>query len=82
MPESQPMQAYKMLITIPESRRLEIALPADAPSGPAEVIVLIPRADPPGVISWPFLRRRSEDVSGAAQPAKEGELHHPKQRAI
>jgi hypothetical protein len=32
--------AVKLEVVIPESRRIEIALPADLPLGPAEVIVL------------------------------------------
>jgi hypothetical protein len=32
--------AVKIDIVIPESRRVEIALPEDLPTGPAEVIVL------------------------------------------
>ena len=32
--------AVKIEIVIPESRRIEIALPQDLPMGPAEVIVL------------------------------------------
>jgi len=32
--------AVKIDIVIPESRRVEIALPRDLPAGPAEVIVL------------------------------------------
>ena len=81
MPEMQPLQAYKMLITIPETRRLEIAFPDDAPPGPAEVIVLIQHADPPAVIPWPSLRRRPEELPVAALPTRNAEPHHPK-RAV
>jgi hypothetical protein len=34
------VKAHKLKITVPESHRLEIRLPDDFPSGPAEVIVL------------------------------------------
>ncbi len=39
------MQAHKMKVTVPEDHQLEIRLPRDFPSGPAEIIVL---AVPPG----------------------------------
>lgn len=34
------MQAHKLKVTVPEDHQLEIRLPDDFPSGPAEVIVL------------------------------------------
>lgn len=37
------MQAHKVKVTIPEDHQLEIRLPDDFPSGPAEVIVLATR---------------------------------------
>jgi hypothetical protein len=75
------MQAYKMLVTIPETRRLEVALPSDAPAGPAEVIILIPRAEPLAVVPWPFVLRRMEEGSAAAHPAGEAVPQRVKQRA-
>ena len=35
------MQALKLTVTIPGSRRLEIDLPGDTPEGTAEVIILV-----------------------------------------
>ena len=81
MPDTRPMQAYKVLLTIPETRRLEIVLPLDAPAGPAEVIVLIPRGDLPAVIPWPSLCHRPDEVPAVAQPAREAEPYHAKQHA-
>ncbi|HEV2855735.1 MAG TPA: hypothetical protein VHC97_23310 [Thermoanaerobaculia bacterium] len=34
------MKAHKLKVTVPEDHQLEIRLPDDFPSGPAEVIVL------------------------------------------
>lgn len=34
------MKAHKLQVTVPEDHQLEIRLPDDFPSGPAEVIVL------------------------------------------
>jgi hypothetical protein len=38
------MQAHKQKVTVPEDHQLEIRLPEDFPSGPAEIIIL---AGPP-----------------------------------
>jgi hypothetical protein len=34
------MKAHKLKVTVPEDHQLEIRLPEDFPSGPAEIIVL------------------------------------------
>ncbi|MCC6557609.1 MAG: hypothetical protein IT372_32045 [Polyangiaceae bacterium] len=60
MSDVQPVQAYKVLIHIPQTRLIEISLPTDAPAGPAEVVVLIPRGDAPSVIPWPWGQRLPE----------------------
>lgn len=39
------MQAHKMKVTVPEDHQLEIRLPRDFPSGPAEIIVLASPSD-------------------------------------
>lgn len=41
--EDLEVQAHKVKVTIPEDHQLEIRLPEDFPSGPAEVIVLAAR---------------------------------------
>lgn len=35
------MRAAKIAVTIPEDHRLTIALPAELPAGPTEIIVLV-----------------------------------------
>lgn len=42
------MYALRLQTIIPESRRLVVSLPADAPTGAAEVIILTPEAQPAG----------------------------------
>lgn len=37
------MQAHKLIVIVPKSRRIELTLPDDVPEGEAEVIVLAPR---------------------------------------
>ena len=39
--------AHKLIITIPEDRRVELQLPDEMPVGPAEVIVLVPPKSSP-----------------------------------
>jgi hypothetical protein len=75
------MQAYKVFVNIPDTRRIELVLPDDAPPGPAEVIILIPRANPPVLIPWPFVRRRTKETPAAAHPASEVVPRRIRQRA-
>jgi len=39
------MQAHRIHIVVPENHRMTIELPDTVPSGPAELIVLVPRRD-------------------------------------
>ncbi len=40
------MQALKLLVDLPDDHQLSVRLPEDLPSGPAEIIVLVPAGKP------------------------------------
>lgn len=44
------MQAHKLIVNVPKSRRIELTLPDDMPEGEAEVIVI---TRPPGPATVP-----------------------------
>jgi hypothetical protein len=43
------MKAHKLNVTVPEDHQLEIRLPEDFPSGPAEIIVLASSSEAPSL---------------------------------